>query len=44
VPISVSWPFSQEVQWGGGINHPVLLHTLPVYLPWISPGTHLELD
>ena len=28
---------------GLGANHPVLSHTLPVYLPQISPGTHLEL-
>ena len=26
-----------------GASHPVLSHTLPVYLPKISPGTHLEL-
>ena len=30
--IFVSWP-----------SHPLLSHTLPVYLPQISPGTHLEL-
>ena len=28
----------------GGVNHPVLSHTLSVYLPQVSPGTHLELD
>ena len=28
---------------GLGASHPVLSHTLPVYLPQISPGTHLEL-
>ena len=28
---------------GLGANHPVLSYTLPLYLPHISPGTHLEL-
>ena len=27
---------------GLGANHPVLSHTLPLYLSQISPGTHLE--
>ena len=42
VLISVSWPFSQEVSQGLGASHPLLLHILPVYLPQISPGTHLQ--
>ena len=41
--ISVSRPFSQEVQWGVR-GHPVLSHTLPTYLSQISLGMHFELE
>ena len=36
VLISISRPFNQEVQWGMRASHPMLLHTLPVYLPRFS--------
>ena len=36
-------PAARKCNGGLGANHPVLSHTLPVYLPQISPGTHLEL-
>ena len=36
-------PSERKCNGGLGANHPVLLHTLPVYLPQIYPGTHLEL-
>ena len=36
-------PSARKCNGGLGASHPVLLHTLPVYLPQISPGTHLEL-
>ena len=37
-------PSARKCNGGLGASHPVLSHTLPVYLPLISPGTHLELD
>ena len=36
-------PSARKCNGGVGANHPVLSHTLPVYLPQISPGTNLEL-
>ena len=36
-------PSARKCNGGLGANHPVLSHTLPVYLPQISPGTHLKL-
>ena len=36
-------PSARKCNGGLGAGHPVLSHTLPVYLPQISPGTHLEL-
>ena len=35
-------PSARKFNGGLGASHPVLSHTLPVYLPQISPGTHLE--
>ena len=37
-------PSARKCNGGLGACHPVLSHTLPVYLPQISPGTHLELS
>ena len=36
-------PSARKCNGGLGASQPVLSHTLPVYLPQISPGTHLEL-
>ena len=36
-------PSARKCNGGLGAHHPVLSHTLPVYLPQISPGTHSNL-
>ena len=36
-------PSARKCNGGLGASHPVLSHTLPVYLPQVSPGTHLDL-